>query len=83
MRVGVEEDHPAKATDADAGGNSVLVLGEDRNWFQVELYRPADLPEAQIDPAPFYVDHMIEGAIAHGMQRYFVARLQEWRNSLG
>lgn len=59
-----------------------LVLGEDRKWFQVELYRPAELPEAQIDPAPFYLDHMIQGATVHGMDPDFVARLQDWRNSL-
>ena len=61
----------------------MLVLGEDREWYQADLYRPTDPGEIQIDPAPFYLDHMIEGALAHGMDRELISRLRNWRTSLG
>jgi hypothetical protein len=62
--------------------DSFLVLGEDQQWYRAELYRPADPGDVQIDPAPFYLDHMIEGAQAHGLDAGFIAELQAWRDSL-
>ncbi len=60
-----------------------LVLGEDGQWFEAALYRPTDPGDVQIDPAPFYLDHMIEGARAHDLEASFVRKLIAWRQSLG
>ena len=58
-----------------------LVLGDDKEWYEVNLYVPA-APGDLIPPAPHYLDNMIDGARAHGLDPDYTARLVAWRRSL-
>ncbi len=59
-----------------------LVLGDDKEWYEVNLYMPAD-PGDRIPPAPHYLDDMIAGARAHGLDADYTEKLVAWRRSLG
>lgn len=58
-----------------------LVLGEDSEWYEVGLYVPA-APGDPLPPAPHYLDDMIAGATAHGLDPDYIAKLVAWRHSL-
>jgi hypothetical protein len=58
-----------------------LVLGDDQEWYEVDLYMPA-APGDLIPPAPHYLDNMITGAYAHGLDPDYTAKLVAWRLSL-
>lgn len=58
-----------------------LVLGDDSDWYEVNLYIPA-APGDPIPPAPHYLDDMIAGARAHGLDPDYTNRLVAWRRSL-
>jgi hypothetical protein len=58
-----------------------LVLGDDKEWYEVNLYMPA-APGDLIPPAPHYLDDMIAGAKAHGLDPEYTAKLVAWRHSL-
>lgn len=58
-----------------------LVLGDDREWYEVNLYMPA-APGDLIPPAPHYLDDMIAGAKAHDLDPEYTAKLVAWRHSL-
>ena len=58
-----------------------VVLGDDGQWYEVDLYMPAS-PGDDISPAPHYLDDMIAGARAHGLDPDYTARLVAWRRSL-
>jgi hypothetical protein len=58
-----------------------LVLGDDKDWYEVCLYMPA-APGEIIPPAPHYLDDMIAGATAHDLDADYLARLIAWRRTL-
>ena len=58
-----------------------LVLGDDKEWYEANLYMPA-IPGDLIPPAPHYLDDMIAGARAHGLDAEYTAKLVAWRKSL-
>ena len=58
-----------------------LVLGEDKDWYEVSLYMPA-APGDLIPPAPHYLDDMIAGARAHGLDTDYTEKLVAWRLAL-
>lgn len=58
-----------------------LVLGDDTEWYEVNLYMPA-APGDLIPPAAHYLEDMIAGARAHGLDPDYVAKLVAWRRSL-
>ena len=57
------------------------VLGDDGDWYEVILYMPA-APGDLIPPAPHYLDDMIAGAKAHGLEADYTQRLVAWRRAL-
>ncbi len=58
-----------------------LVLGEDGEWHEGNLYRVAN-PEGPFTPAKSYLDLMIEGAREHGLDAEFLEKLESMRRSL-
>jgi gamma-glutamylcyclotransferase (GGCT)/AIG2-like uncharacterized protein YtfP len=58
-----------------------LVLGQDGEWYEAYLYRLAN-PSGPFTPAKSYLDDMIEGAQAHGLDAEYTQRLISWRRSL-
>jgi hypothetical protein len=58
-----------------------LVLGEDDEWYGADLYRPA-APGEPLPPAQHYLDDMIDGARAHGLDSAYLEKLVAWRRSL-
>ena len=58
-----------------------LVLGEDGEWHEGDLYRVAN-PEGPFTPAASYLDLMIEGAREHGLDTDFLKKLEAMRRSL-
>jgi gamma-glutamylcyclotransferase (GGCT)/AIG2-like uncharacterized protein YtfP len=58
-----------------------LVLGEDREWYSADLYRLIH-PTGPYTPSKSYLDDMIEGAKAHGLEHTYVEKLVSWRSSL-
>ncbi|MFC2046451.1 gamma-glutamylcyclotransferase family protein [Chloroflexota bacterium] len=58
-----------------------LVLGEDGEWYEADLYRLVK-PTGPHTPAKSYLDDMIEGAQAHGLDPEYTERLIAWRRSL-
>ena len=59
-----------------------LVLGEDGNWHEADLYRVVK-PEGPFAPARSYVELMLEGAETHGLDAGYVEELRELLRSLG
>jgi gamma-glutamylcyclotransferase (GGCT)/AIG2-like uncharacterized protein YtfP len=59
-----------------------LVLGEDLNWHEADLYKVVK-PEGPFAPARSYVELMLEGAEAHGLDAEYVEELRELLRSLG
>ncbi len=57
------------------------VLGEDKEWYEVALYRPTN-PGDELAPAAHYLDNMIAGARAHQLDLAYTAKLVAWRRSL-
>lgn len=47
------------------------VLGEDQNWYDVDLYRVVK-PMGPFTPARSYVALMLSGAKAHGLDREYI-----------
>jgi len=58
-----------------------LVLGEDGEWHEGDLYRVAN-PEGPFTPAKSYIDLMIEGAREHGLDSEYQEKLELLRRSL-
>jgi gamma-glutamylcyclotransferase (GGCT)/AIG2-like uncharacterized protein YtfP len=58
-----------------------LVLGEDREWYEADLYRVVE-PEGPFTPAKGYVGLMLEGAEAHGLDPGYVDELRLLYESL-
>ncbi len=58
-----------------------LVLGEDHEWHEAELYRVVN-PQGPFPPATSYITPMLEGAKAHDLDREYVedlrALLEPW-----
>jgi gamma-glutamylcyclotransferase (GGCT)/AIG2-like uncharacterized protein YtfP len=58
-----------------------LVLGQDNEWYEADLYRPTN-PKGPYTPAKSYLDDMIEGAKAHGLDPEYSEKLVAWRKSI-
>jgi gamma-glutamylcyclotransferase (GGCT)/AIG2-like uncharacterized protein YtfP len=58
-----------------------LVLGEGGEWYKAYLYRLTN-PSGPYRPAESYLDDMIEGAQAHGLDAEYTQHLISWRRSL-
>ena len=58
-----------------------LVLGEDGGWHEADLYRVVR-PEGPYAPARGYVELMLDGAEAHGLDAGYVGELRELLRSL-
>ena len=61
--------------------DTFLVMGEDGNWHEAELYRVTN-PRGPYPPAKGYLDLMIEGAREHGLDASYVEELVSLRRSL-
>jgi gamma-glutamylcyclotransferase (GGCT)/AIG2-like uncharacterized protein YtfP len=59
-----------------------LVLGDDGKWHEADLYRVVK-PEGPFAPARSYVELMLEGAEAYGLDAEYVEELRELLRSLG
>ena len=57
------------------------VLGKDGKWYQAYLYR-LENPAGPYPPAKSYLDDMIEGAQAHGLDAEYTEKLVAWRRTL-
>jgi len=53
-----------------------LVLGEDGEWHEADLYRVAE-PKGLFTPSRGYVDLMLGGARAHGLASEYVKKIEE------
>jgi gamma-glutamylcyclotransferase (GGCT)/AIG2-like uncharacterized protein YtfP len=53
-----------------------LVLGEDREWHEADLYRVAE-PRGSFTPSRSYVEFMLAGAKAHGLAPEYVKKIEE------
>jgi hypothetical protein len=58
-----------------------LVLGEDREWHEADLYRVVE-PDGPFTPAKGYIALMLEGAEAHGLDPGYVEDLRRLYESL-
>ena len=58
-----------------------LVLGEDKEWHGADLYR-AVAPVDPLTPSKNYLDDMIEGLKAHGLDPEYTEKWVAWRRSL-
>lgn len=58
-----------------------LVLGEDRQWHEADLYRVAN-PSGPYTPSKAYLEDMIAGAKEHGLAAGYVEKLVSLRRSL-
>ena len=56
-----------------------MVLGEDNNWYNAQLYRVAN-PEGPFPPSRQYVAYMIEGAKEQGQPADYIARIEAFQN---
>ena len=61
--------------------DTFLVLGEDGQWHQADLYRVVN-PTGPYDPAPQYIDMMIEGAREHDLDPTYIDHLESLRTNL-
>ena len=61
--------------------DTFLVLGEDDQWHQADLYRVVN-PTGPYDPAPQYIDMMIEGAREHDLDPTYIDHLESLRTNL-
>jgi hypothetical protein len=52
-----------------------LVLGENNEWQKADLYRVAE-PKGPFRPARSYVDLMLDGAKAHGLDPEYVKKIE-------
>jgi len=59
-----------------------LVLGEDKEWYGADIYKPAAAGDELLAPAPFYLDAMIAGAKSHRLDPKYTEKLVAWRRSL-
>jgi hypothetical protein len=59
-----------------------LVLGEDREFHEADLYRVVK-PEGPFTPARSYVELMLEGAEEHGLDQEYIEELKELLGTLG
>jgi len=53
-----------------------LVLGEDREWHEADLYRVTE-PKGPFTPSRGYVELMLAGARAHGLAPEYVKKIEE------
>ncbi len=53
-----------------------LVLGEDGEWHEADLYRVAE-PKGPFTPSRGYVELMLAGARAHGLAPEYVKKIEE------
>ncbi|MBD3206893.1 gamma-glutamylcyclotransferase [Candidatus Bathyarchaeota archaeon] len=53
-----------------------LVLGEDLEWHQADLYRVVN-PQGPFTPSKTYVELMLEGAKQHQLDPIYVQKIQE------
>ncbi len=53
-----------------------LVLGEDREWHEADLYRVTE-PKGPYTPSRSYVELMLTGAKAHGLAPEYIAKIEE------
>jgi len=51
--------------------DSLLVLGEDGEWYKADLYQVVE-PEGPFTPSREYVETMIEGANYHGIDSGYI-----------
>lgn len=58
-----------------------LVLGEDGEWHEADLYRVVE-PVGPFTPAKSYIALMLEGAEAHGLDPGYVEELRKLYESL-
>ena len=58
-----------------------LVLGEDGEWHEADLYRVVE-PDGPFTPAKGYIALMLEGAEAHGLDPGYVEDLRRLYESL-
>lgn len=58
-----------------------LVLGEDGEWHEAELYRVVN-PGGPFTPAKSYIELMVEGAEEHGLDPDYVEELKRLLSSL-
>jgi cation transport regulator ChaC len=56
--------------------DSLLVLGEDGEWYKADLYQVVE-PEGPFTPSREYVETMIEGANYHGIDSGYIKKLEE------
>jgi hypothetical protein len=61
--------------------DTFLVLGEDREWHQAELYRIVT-PTGPYTPSKGYLEDMIRGAREHELAPEYIEKLVAWRRSL-
>jgi gamma-glutamylcyclotransferase (GGCT)/AIG2-like uncharacterized protein YtfP len=61
--------------------DTFLVMGEDGNWHEAELYRVVQ-PRGPYPPAKEYLDQMIEGAREHELEAGYIEELVSLRRSL-
>lgn len=57
------------------------VLGEDGQWHHADLYRVVN-PAGPFDPAPQYIDMMIEGAREHDLDPTYIDHLESLRTNI-
>jgi hypothetical protein len=53
-----------------------LVLGEDLEWHQADLYRVVN-PQGPFTPSKTYVELMLEGARQHRLDSVYIQKIQE------
>ena len=53
-----------------------LVLGEDSEWHQADLYRVVN-PQGPFTPSKSYVELMLEGAKQHAIDPGYIQKIQE------
>jgi len=58
-----------------------LVLGEDGEWHEADLYRVVE-PDGPFTPSKGYIALMLEGAEAHGLDPGYVEELKRLYESL-
>ena len=54
-----------------------VVLGEDGNWYSVELYRLWE-PKGPFPPSRIYVEGMLEGAKEIGVSPDYLEKIEGW-----
>jgi hypothetical protein len=56
--------------------DNYLVLGEDSEWHQADLYRVVN-PQGPFTPSKSYVELMLEGAKQHAIDPGYIQKIQE------